>query len=72
MGTMIYDKYLGNETKIVVQDDSYIVEGGDDRIILPREVYVAKEALKEPGREAPFLSAVRWPWGTFHFATSAS
>lgn len=45
----VYERYLSDgAAKIVINDDSYIVEHGRDRIILPRSVYEHKKALPDP------------------------
>jgi len=45
----IYDRYLSDSsTKIVINDDSYIVERGHDRIILPRSIYERRQSLRDP------------------------
>lgn len=46
LATLIYDKTLAPDMQIVVQDDSYVVQKGRDRIILPKAVYEAKERLR--------------------------
>lgn len=42
LGALLYDEILARENglKITTTEDSYIIERGEDQIILPREVYV--------------------------------
>lgn len=43
----VYGKYLSDDTKIIINDDSYIVQHGRDRIILPKEVYDRKRGIHD-------------------------
>ena len=52
----LYDKAFGDKIQVVVNDDSYVVEHGSDRIILPREVYTAKQKLRAPERVDSHIS----------------
>ena len=44
----VYGKYLADDTKIIITDDSYIVQRGHDRIILPKAVYDKKREIRDP------------------------
>lgn len=45
----IYEHYLSDShTKVIINDDSYIIEQGHDRIILPRSIYEKKKTLPNP------------------------
>lgn len=46
LAAIIYDKAFSPDMQIVVHDDSYIVQKGRDRIVLPKAVYEAKERLR--------------------------
>jgi len=48
LAALIAEKALHHPTQIIVKDDSYVIESDGDRVILPREVYDAKERLKHP------------------------
>jgi hypothetical protein len=48
LAAMIYEKTLGDGIQIIVTDDSYIVQRGSDRVVLPKEVYEATKNLKAP------------------------
>jgi len=49
LSTLIYDKYVAdNQVKLIVNDDSYVVERGGDRIIMPKQAWEAKEKLPNP------------------------
>lgn len=53
----IYERYLSdNSTKIIINDDSYIVEKGHDRIILRRAIYERKQSLKDPSAVEKHIS----------------
>lgn len=43
----IYGKYLADDTKVIINDDSYIVEHGGDRIILPKAVFDKKREIRD-------------------------
>ncbi|HUY69310.1 MAG TPA: hypothetical protein VMV79_08425 [Alphaproteobacteria bacterium] len=47
LAAMIYAKISDAPVKIVVNDDSYVIEQGHDRIILPKEIYEAKNRLSD-------------------------
>lgn len=49
LAAWIYDKIIADdiEIKITVDDDYYIVENGDQRILLPREVAEIKQKISE-------------------------
>lgn len=36
---LIYEKFISDDTKVVINDDSVIIQKGADRIIVPRAVY---------------------------------
>ncbi len=48
LAALIYDKIFNNEIKVVIKDDSYIVEHGHDRIIMSKNIYEAKDKLPNP------------------------
>ena len=44
----IYDRYFTERPRIIVTDESYILETGKDRIIMPKNIYERKKALRDP------------------------
>jgi hypothetical protein len=47
--TYIYDRYLSDDkTNIVINDESYVITRGHDRIILPRSIYDQKQRMRDP------------------------
>lgn len=48
MANLVYDKMFPEPINVIVQDDEVIVQHGDDRVIIPRAVYDAKNRLSNP------------------------
>jgi hypothetical protein len=48
LAAFIYEKLFSTPIQVVVRDDSYIVQHGADRIVLPKAVYDATKALPRP------------------------
>jgi hypothetical protein len=45
---LIYEKCIADHEKIVINDDSVIIQKGSDRIIVPRTVYERTKTLPDP------------------------
>lgn len=46
--TFIYDRYLSTPLEIKIDDSHVVIHKGDDRIIVPRDVYEKKRQLPDP------------------------